>query len=49
MSSTGRARGATRFTPPPTGDDLLSITTDYDPNGNPLEITETYDGPTAPG
>jgi RHS repeat-associated protein len=30
----------------PTGDDIQSLATTYDPNGNPLSITETYDGPT---
>lgn len=30
----------------PTGDDLLSVATDYDPNANPLRITETYGGAT---
>ena len=31
---------------PATGDDIRSITTTYDPNNNPLTITEIYDGPT---
>lgn len=31
---------------PPTGDDLTSIATVYDPNGNATEITETYTGAT---
>lgn len=30
----------------PTGDDIQSLATTYDPSGNPLSITETYDGPT---
>lgn len=30
----------------PTGDDLQAINTQYDPNGNPTRITETYTGVT---
>ncbi len=30
----------------PTGDDLQAIATQYDPNGNPTRITETYTGVT---
>jgi YD repeat-containing protein len=30
----------------PTGDDLQAIATQYDPNGNPARITETYTGVT---
>ncbi len=30
----------------PTGDDLASVATEYDPNGNPTQETETYTGAT---
>jgi RHS repeat-associated protein len=32
--------------PAPTGDDLQAIATQYDPNGNPTRVTETYSGAT---
>jgi YD repeat-containing protein len=30
----------------PTGDDILSVATSYDANGNPLSVSEIYNGPT---